>query len=215
QRTQPKETNNFPTNIFSMFSAVQSTSSTSTIEASSLKSPSVVIVASGIKMSESLPSTPPLLTSADPSSSRSRSLNVDENSTTKAHQSPGHQLCRQNLDNKVLSFKSFNESYLEEGRPLSSMPSVYSKDIIAGGSHESEKYDPPCPIRTHGEKYFTNLYGKQDSKIKNKISFEEWVNKEKGILEKAVERIALYPPSTGDVINRADVSSLQEDPRAD
>ena len=86
-------------------------------------------------MSESLPSTPPLLTSADPSSSRSRSLSVDENSTTKAHRSPGHQLCRQNLDNKVLSFKSFNESYLEEGRPLSSMPSVYSKDIIAGGSH--------------------------------------------------------------------------------
>uniref|UniRef100_A0A0E0MU84 RING-type domain-containing protein n=1 Tax=Oryza rufipogon TaxID=4529 RepID=A0A0E0MU84_ORYRU len=204
-------------------------------------------------MSESLPSTPPLLTSVDPSSSRSRSLNVDENSTTKAHRSPGHQLCRQNLDNKVLSFKSFNESYLEEGRPLSSMPSVYSKDIMAGGSHErwsvdndllghvttnrtrsnaphstslapgqeevcklcskqlkeqstwnahelaivavlfcghsyhascldgisveSEKYDPPCPIRTHGEKYFTNLYG--------------------------------------DVINRADVSSLQEDPRAD
>uniref|UniRef100_A0A0E0C093 RING-type domain-containing protein n=1 Tax=Oryza meridionalis TaxID=40149 RepID=A0A0E0C093_9ORYZ len=204
-KAECQEINNFPTNIFSMFSAVQSTSSTSTIESI----------------------------------------------TRKAHRSPGHQLCRQNLDNKVHSFKSFNESYLEEGRPSSSMPSVYSKDLIAGGSHgepsqrerwpvdndlfghvitnrtrsnaphstslapgqevcklcskqlkeqstwnahelaivvvlfcghsyhancldgitiESEKYDPLCPVCTHDEKYFTNLYGKQDSKIKNKVS---------------------------------------------
>uniref|UniRef100_A0A0E0C094 RING-type domain-containing protein n=1 Tax=Oryza meridionalis TaxID=40149 RepID=A0A0E0C094_9ORYZ len=149
------------------------------------------------------------------------------------------------------TIESFNESYLEEGRPSSSMPSVYSKDLIAGGSHgepsqrerwpvdndlfghvitnrtrsnaphstslapgqevcklcskqlkeqstwnahelaivvvlfcghsyhancldgitiESEKYDPLCPVCTHDEKYFTNLYGKQDSKIKNKVS---------------------------------------------
>uniref|UniRef100_A0A0E0JGN2 RING-type domain-containing protein n=1 Tax=Oryza punctata TaxID=4537 RepID=A0A0E0JGN2_ORYPU len=246
--------------------AVQSTSSTSTIEASSLRSPSAVIVASGIKMSESLPSTPPQLPSADPSSSRSRSLNVDANSMRKAHRSPGHQLCRQILDSKVHSFKSFNESYSAEGRPSSSMPSAYSKDLIAGGSQgessqrwstcrfsesmassqrerwsvdsdlfghvttnrtrsnashstslapgqevcklcskqlkerstwnahelaiiavlfcghsyhancldsitaESEKYDPPCPVCTHGEKHFTNLYGKQDLKTKNKVS---------------------------------------------
>nr|CAB3476778.1 unnamed protein product [Digitaria exilis] len=34
---------------------------------------------------------------------------------------------------------------------------------------EADKYDPPCPVCTHGEKCTVKLFGKLESKIKNKI----------------------------------------------
>ncbi|KAG8045990.1 hypothetical protein GUJ93_ZPchr0008g11548 [Zizania palustris] len=255
-------------------SQVQSTESNSPTEVGSLRSLDRVTVASDTNISESLPSTPPQLPSADPSSPRSRSLLMYSNSMKKARRSPGHQLYRPILESKVHSFKSCNESCSAEGSI--SMTSASTNDLLAGGSHgesliaggsrvessdgwstrrfseliassqkerwsvdsdrfgfatndrtrsnashstsltpdkevckicskqlkersawnahelaivavlfcghayhancldgitaESEKYDPPCPVCTHGEKCFTKLVGQQVSRIKNKIS---------------------------------------------
>ncbi|KAM3329930.1 hypothetical protein ACQJBY_026765 [Aegilops geniculata] len=223
--------------------AVQSTASNSPPEAKSCKSSDMVNVASDIKTSKSLPSTPPLVSRTDPSSSRQIS------------------------DGKIPSLKSFSESSYAGGRPSSSMLSTYSNDPFGGGSQhggssdgwstrtfsdlvassqrerwsvdselfgsisskiarsndshatalspdegicklcskllkerstwsahdlgvvavlfcghayhancldsttsESEKYDPPCPVCTHGEKGAAKLFGKLDSKIKSRKS---------------------------------------------
>ncbi|KAK1664159.1 hypothetical protein QYE76_052318 [Lolium multiflorum] len=246
---------------------VQSTASSSPLEANSCKSLDMVTVASDIKTSKSLPSTPPIVSRADPSSSRCHSLHVDSFSMRKARRSPGHQLCRQISDTKIPSLKSFNESSYVEERPSSSMLSACSNDTFAGGSQhggssdgwstrtfsdlvassqrdrwsvdsellgsitsktarsndshatapsldqgicklclkllkerstwsahelgvvavlfcghayhancldsitvESEKFDPPCPVCTHGEKGTAKLFGKLDSKIKSRKS---------------------------------------------
>ncbi|KQK03722.1 uncharacterized protein LOC100834598 [Brachypodium distachyon] len=247
--------------------AVQSNASNSTSEVNSCKSLDRLTVASDIKTSKSLPSTPPLVSRADPSSSRCHSLHMDSFSMRKARRSPGHQLYRQISDSKIPSLKSFSESSYAEGRPSSSMLSTCSNDLFAGGSQhggssdgwsnrtfselvvssqrerwsvdselfgsitskisrpndsqstafssdqgicklcskllkerstwsahdlgvvavlfcghayhancldsitaESEKYDPPCPVCTHGEKRTAKLFGKLDSKIKNRKS---------------------------------------------
>uniref|UniRef100_A0A453END5 RING-type domain-containing protein n=1 Tax=Aegilops tauschii subsp. strangulata TaxID=200361 RepID=A0A453END5_AEGTS len=237
------------------------------LKAKSCKSSDMVNVASDIKTSKSLPSTPPLVSRTDPSSSRCHSLHVDSFSMRKARRSPGHQLCRQISDGKIPSLKSFSESSYAGGRPSSSMLSTYSNDPFGGGSQhggssdgwstrtfsdlvassqrerwsvdselfgsisskiarsndshatalspdegicklcskllkerstwsahdlgvvavlfcghayhancldsttcESEKYDPPCPVCTHGEKGAAKLFGKLDSKIKSRKS---------------------------------------------
>ncbi|KAF7022213.1 hypothetical protein CFC21_035026 [Triticum aestivum] len=247
--------------------AVQSTASNSPPEAKSCKSSDMVNVASDIKTSKSLPSTPPLVSRTDPSSSRCHSLHVDSFSMRKARRSPGHQLCRQISDSKIPSLKSFSESSYAGGRPSSSMLSTCSNDPFGGGSQhggssdgwstrtfsdlvassqrerwsvdselfgsisskiarpndshatalspdegicklcskllkerstwsahdlgvvavlfcghayhancldsttsECEKYDPPCPVCTHGEKGAAKLFGKLDSKIKSRKS---------------------------------------------
>ncbi|XP_037405206.1 uncharacterized protein LOC119267874 isoform X1 [Triticum dicoccoides] len=229
------------------------------------KSLDMVSVASDTKASTSVPSTPPVVSRADPSSSRGHSLGMDTDSMRKARRSPGYQLYRQVSDSKIPSLRSLNESNSPEGRPSSSMLSVCSNDLSVAGSHgessdgwsmrtfsemvassqrerwsidsellgsvsskmtrsnasnhttvspdqevcklclkllkersswnaqdlgvvavllcghvyhadcldsltaEAEKYDPPCPVCTHGEQCTVKLFGKLESKIKNKM----------------------------------------------
>lgn len=231
----------------------------------SRKSLDMLSVASDLKTSASVPSTPPLASRADPSSSRGHSQSTDSDSMKKARRSPGYQLYRQVSDSKIPSLRSLNEISSPEGRPSSSMLSVCSNDLSAAGSHgessdgwsmrtfsemvatsqrerwsldsellgsisskmtrsntsnssglppdqevcklclkllkerstwnaqelavvavllcghvyhadcldsittEADKYDPPCPVCTHGEKCTVKLFGKLESKIKNKI----------------------------------------------
>jgi hypothetical protein len=45
---------------------------------------------------------------------------------------------------------------------------VYHADCLDSITTEAEKYDPPCPVCTHGEKCTVKLFGKLESKIKNK-----------------------------------------------
>jgi hypothetical protein len=46
---------------------------------------------------------------------------------------------------------------------------VYHADCLDSIIKEADKYDPPCPVCTHGEKCTVKLFGKLESKIKNKI----------------------------------------------
>lgn len=93
-------------------------------------------MASDSKMSISVPSTPPAISRADPSSSsRGHSLPTDADSMRKARRSPGYQLYRQVSDSKIPSLRSLNEGASPEGRPSSSMLSVCSNDLSAVGSH--------------------------------------------------------------------------------
>ena len=46
---------------------------------------------------------------------------------------------------------------------------VYHADCLDSITTEADKYDPPCPVCTHGEKCTVKLFGKLESKIKNKI----------------------------------------------
>ncbi|KQK03727.1 uncharacterized protein LOC100836754 isoform X2 [Brachypodium distachyon] len=244
----------------------RSTASNSSPEAKLCrKSLDMVSVASDTKTSMSVPSTPPIVSRADPSSSTGHSLPMDPDSMRKARRSPGYQLYRQVSDSKIPSLRSLNESSSPEGRPSSSMLSVCSNDLSAAGSHgessdgwsmrtfsemvassrrerwsvdsellgsasskmtrssasnpttlppdqevcklclkllkertawnaqdlgvvavllcghvyhakcldrvtaEAEKYDPPCPVCTHGEQHTVKLFGKLESKIKNKM----------------------------------------------
>ncbi|VAH59873.1 unnamed protein product [Triticum turgidum subsp. durum] len=95
----------------------------------------MVSVASDTKASTSVPSTPPVVSRADPSSSRGHSLGMDTDSMRKARRSPGYQLYRQVSDSKIPSLRSLNESNSPEGRPSSSMLSVCSNDLSVAGSH--------------------------------------------------------------------------------
>uniref|UniRef100_A0A0E0C095 RING-type domain-containing protein n=1 Tax=Oryza meridionalis TaxID=40149 RepID=A0A0E0C095_9ORYZ len=115
----------------------RSTTSNSSPEAKlSRKSLDTVSVASDSKMSISVPSTPPAISRADPSSSsRGHSLPTDADSMRKARRSPGYQLYRQVSDSKIPSLRSLNEGASPEGRPSSSMLSVCSNDLSAVGSH--------------------------------------------------------------------------------
>lgn len=117
--------------------AGRSTTSNSSPEAKlSRKSLDTVSVASDSKMSISVPSTPPAISRADPSSSsRGHSLPTDADSMRKARRSPGYQLYRQVSDSKIPSLRSLNEGASPEGRPSSSMLSVCSNDLSAVGSH--------------------------------------------------------------------------------
>ncbi|VAH75801.1 unnamed protein product [Triticum turgidum subsp. durum] len=99
------------------------------------KSLDMVSVASDTKASTSVPSTPPVVSRADPSSSRGHSLGMDTDSMRKARRSPGYQLYRQVSDSKIPSLRSLNESNSPEGRPSSSMLSVCSNDLSVAGSH--------------------------------------------------------------------------------
>lgn len=245
--------------------ADRSTASNSSPEAKlSSKSLDMASVASDLKI-QSVPSTPPLVSRADPSSSRGHSQPTDLELIKKARRSPGYQLYRQVSDSKIPSLRSLNEISSPEGRPSSSMLSVCSNDLSAAGSHgessdgwsmrtfsemvatsqrerwsldsellgsisskttksnvsnsatvppdqevcklclkllkerstwnaqelavvavllcghvyhadcldsittEAEKYDPPCPVCTHGEKCTVKLFGKLESKIKSKV----------------------------------------------
>ncbi|TVU22540.1 hypothetical protein EJB05_32247 [Eragrostis curvula] len=253
--------------------ADRSTASNSSPEAKfSRKSLDMVSVASDSKTSISVPSTPPLVSRADASCSRSHSQTMDSDSMKKARRSPGYQLYRQVSDSKIPSLRSLNEISSPEGRPSSSMLSVCSNDLSAAGSHgessdgwsmrtfsemvatsqrerwsvdsellgsisskmtrsnasnpsslppdqevcklclkllkerstwnaqelavaavllcghvyhadcldsittEADKYDPPCPVCTHGEKCTVKLFGKLESKIKNMIPKNVIVN---------------------------------------
>ncbi|KAF7029196.1 hypothetical protein CFC21_041002 [Triticum aestivum] len=99
------------------------------------KSLDMVSVASDTKASTSVPSTPPVVSRADPSSSRGHSLGMDTDSMRKARRSPGYQLYRQVSYSKIPSLRSLNESNSPEGRPSSSMLSVCSNDLSVAGSH--------------------------------------------------------------------------------
>jgi len=101
----------------------------------SRKSLDMSSVASDLKTSVSVPSTPPLVSRADPSSSRGHSQPTDSDSTKKARRSPGYQLYRQVSDSKIPSLRSLNEISSPEGRPSSSMLSVCSNDLSAAGSY--------------------------------------------------------------------------------
>uniref|UniRef100_A0A0A9BBG7 RING-type domain-containing protein n=1 Tax=Arundo donax TaxID=35708 RepID=A0A0A9BBG7_ARUDO len=246
--------------------ADRSTASNSSPEVKlSRKSIDMISVASDSKASISVPSTPPLVSRADASSSRGHSQPVDSDSMKKARRSPGYQLYRQVSDSKIPSLRSLSEINSPEGRPSSSMLSVCSNDLSAAGSHgessdgwsmrtfsemvatsqrerwsidsellgsisskmtrssalnpsalppdqevcklclkllkerstwnaqelavvavllcghvyhadcldsitmEADKYDPPCPVCTHGEKCTAKLFGKLESKTKNKL----------------------------------------------
>jgi len=46
---------------------------------------------------------------------------------------------------------------------------VYHADCLDSLTVEAEKYDPPCPVCVHGEQCTVKLFGKLESKIKNKI----------------------------------------------
>ncbi|KAL6627651.1 hypothetical protein ACP70R_031377 [Stipagrostis hirtigluma subsp. patula] len=243
--------------------ADHSTASNSSPEAKlSRKSLDMSSAASDSKRSISVPSTPPLVSGADASSSRGHSQPTDLDSMKKARRSPGYQLYRQVSDSKIPSLRSLNEISSPEGRPSSSMLSVCSNDLSAAGSHgessdgwsmrtfsemvatsqrerwsldsellgsvsskmtrssasnptavppdqevcklclkllkersswnaqelavvavllcghvyhadcldsittEAEKYDPPCPVCTHGEKCTVKLFEKLESKMK-------------------------------------------------
>ncbi|CAD6232158.1 unnamed protein product [Miscanthus lutarioriparius] len=103
--------------------ADRSTASNSSPEAKlSRKSLDMSSVASDLKTSVSVPSTPPLVSRADPSSSR-------------GHSQPGYQLYTQVSDSKIPSLRSLNEISSPEGRPSSSMLSVCSNDLSAAGSY--------------------------------------------------------------------------------
>ncbi|GJN37865.1 hypothetical protein PR202_gb26861 [Eleusine coracana subsp. coracana] len=47
---------------------------------------------------------------------------------------------------------------------------AYHANCLDSITAESEKYDPPCPVCTYGESCARELFGKLDSKIKNKTS---------------------------------------------
>ncbi|XP_062207676.1 uncharacterized protein LOC133909315 [Phragmites australis] len=47
---------------------------------------------------------------------------------------------------------------------------AYHANCLDSITAESEKYDPPCPVCTHGETCTAKLFGKLESKIKNKTS---------------------------------------------
>ncbi|GJN06211.1 hypothetical protein PR202_ga23916 [Eleusine coracana subsp. coracana] len=47
---------------------------------------------------------------------------------------------------------------------------VYHADCLDSITTEADKYDPPCPVCTHGEKCTMKLFGKLESKNKNKIA---------------------------------------------
>lgn len=116
--------------------ADRSTASNSSPEAKlSRESLDMSSVASDLKTSVSVPSTPPLVSRADPSSSRGHSQPTDSDSTKKARRSPGYQLYRQVSDSKIPSLRSLNEISSPEGRPSSSMLSVCSNDLSAAGSY--------------------------------------------------------------------------------
>ncbi|NP_001168244.1 putative RING zinc finger domain superfamily protein isoform X1 [Zea mays] len=112
------------------------TASNSSLEAKLFrKSLDMSSVASDLKTSGSVPSTPPLVSRADPSSSRGHSQPTDSDSMKKARRSPGYQLYRQVSDSKIPSLRSLNEISSPEGRPSSSMLSVCSNDLSAAGSY--------------------------------------------------------------------------------
>ncbi|XP_062190658.1 uncharacterized protein LOC133893606 [Phragmites australis] len=46
---------------------------------------------------------------------------------------------------------------------------VYHADCLDSITTEADKYDPPCPVCTHGGKCTVKLFGKLESKIKNKV----------------------------------------------
>jgi len=116
--------------------ADRSTASNSSPEAKLCrKSLDTVSVASDTKTTNSVASTTPVVSRADPSSSRGHSLAMDPDSVRKARRSPGYQLYRQVSDSKIPSLRSLNESSSPEGRPSSSMLSVCSNDLSAAGSH--------------------------------------------------------------------------------
>ncbi|XP_017697449.1 uncharacterized protein LOC103703762 isoform X2 [Phoenix dactylifera] len=47
---------------------------------------------------------------------------------------------------------------------------VYHVDCLENMTPEAERYDPPCPVCTHGEKFIAKLLGKAELKGRNKIS---------------------------------------------
>ncbi|XP_072999185.1 uncharacterized protein [Typha latifolia] len=47
---------------------------------------------------------------------------------------------------------------------------VYHADCLENMTLETDKYDPPCPICTHGEKCTAKLFEKIESKVRSKIS---------------------------------------------
>ncbi|PWZ09808.1 hypothetical protein Zm00014a_026529 [Zea mays] len=116
--------------------ANRSTASNSSPETKlSRKSLDISSVASDLKTSVSVPSTPPLVSRADPSSSKGHSQPTDSDSMKKAWRSPGYQLYRQVSDSKIPSLRSLNEIRSPEGRPPSSMLSTCSNDLSAAGSY--------------------------------------------------------------------------------
>ncbi|CAO2203107.1 unnamed protein product [Urochloa humidicola] len=247
--------------------ADQSTANDSPPEAESCKSPGIVTVASNIKTPKSQTTTPVLKVDSErPSSSMSRSIHMDRNSTRKSLQSPSRQLYREISDANIPSLKPVSENRSAERRLSSSMLSTCSNDMFAGQSQgeisdgwsthapselvaisqgdrwsvdnelfgsivskgsrsnashptalssdqevcklcskllkersswnghelavvavlfcghayhancldsiiaESEKYDPPCPVCTHGETNTAKLFGKTELKVRNKTS---------------------------------------------
>ncbi|PSS19806.1 E3 ubiquitin-protein like [Actinidia chinensis var. chinensis] len=97
----------------------------------SIESPGMVD-SSAPKLSLSVPSSSSLLTpTADPLSSRTRSLPPNSSQTKRAHQSPGHDLLRQVSDSRILGLKSPNSNLVSEGRP-SFVLSTCSNDMMVG-----------------------------------------------------------------------------------
>ncbi|RLM93368.1 hypothetical protein C2845_PM08G09150 [Panicum miliaceum] len=47
---------------------------------------------------------------------------------------------------------------------------AYHANCLDSITAESEKYDPPCPVCTHGETITAKLFGKTELKVKNKAS---------------------------------------------
>ncbi|XP_020088276.1 cell wall protein RBR3-like [Ananas comosus] len=47
---------------------------------------------------------------------------------------------------------------------------VYHSECLEKMTTEADKYDPPCPMCTHGEKFMSKLFAKIESKVRNKAS---------------------------------------------
>ncbi|OAY83676.1 hypothetical protein ACMD2_08376 [Ananas comosus] len=56
----------------------------------------------------------------------------------------------------------------------------YHADCLENMTIESDKYDPPCPICTHGEKFAAKLFGKIELKGRNRISRSAVVDSDVG-----------------------------------
>uniref|UniRef100_A0A5B7AHL8 RING-type domain-containing protein n=1 Tax=Davidia involucrata TaxID=16924 RepID=A0A5B7AHL8_DAVIN len=91
-----------------------------------------IVNKSAPKLSFSLPSCSSFSTpTANPLSSRTRSLPANSTQSRRAHRSPGHQLLRQVSDSRILGLKSPNNNLVSEGRP-SFVLSTCSNDLTTG-----------------------------------------------------------------------------------
>ncbi|XP_066308676.1 uncharacterized protein [Miscanthus floridulus] len=82
--------------------------------------------------------------------------------------SPGQEVCK--LCSRLLKERSSCNGHELAVVAVLFCGHAYHANCLDSIAAESEKYDPPCPVCTHGEACTTKLFKKMELKVKNKTS---------------------------------------------